>query len=90
MINSAADWGISDPLALPKTAALMKMRGIPDDVIRKVTYQNAIDAFAQSGQIHEADFADGLEIDQSQKMNGNTILRGGQQPRVAKESLLIN
>lgn len=90
MINSAADWGISDPLALPKTAALMKMRGIPDDVIRKVTYQNAIDAFAQSGQINEADFADGLEIDQSQKMNGNTILRGGQQPRVAKESLFIN
>ncbi len=90
MINSAADWGISDPLALPKTAALMKMRGIPDDVIRKVTYQNAIDAFGQSGQIDESVFANGLEIDQSQKMNGNTILRGGQQPRIAKDSLLIN
>ncbi|MCY7422499.1 MAG: TatD family hydrolase, partial [Chitinophagaceae bacterium] len=24
MVNSAADWGISDPLAVPKTAALMK------------------------------------------------------------------
>ncbi|MPR32325.1 TatD family hydrolase [Salmonirosea aquatica] len=90
MINSAADWGISDPLALPKTAALMKMRGISDETIRKVTYQNAIDAFGQSGQIHETDFANGLEIDQSQKMNGNTILRGGQQPRIAKESLFIN
>lgn len=89
MINSAADWGISDPLALPKTAALMKMRCIPDDVIRKVTYQNAIDAFGQSGQIDESVFANGLEIDQSQKMNGNTILRGGQQPRIAKDSLFI-
>lgn len=89
MINSAADWGISDPLALPKTAALMKIRGIADETIKKVCYANAIEAFGKSGQIDEADFANGLEIDQNQKMNGNTILRGGQQPRVAKESLLI-
>jgi uncharacterized protein len=89
MINSAADWGISDPLALPKTAALMKMRGIDLVTIQKVTYQNAIEAFGKSGQIQEADFVNGLEIDQNLKMNGNTILRGGQQPRVAKESLFI-
>ncbi|MGV3657113.1 MAG: TatD family hydrolase, partial [Chitinophagaceae bacterium] len=31
MINSAADWGISDPLAVPKTAALMKQHGISDE-----------------------------------------------------------
>ncbi|GAB2775101.1 TatD family hydrolase [Rhabdobacter roseus] len=90
MINCAADWGISDPLALPKTAALMKMRGIPDEAIRLVTYQNAIDAFGKSGQIDVADFENGLAVDQSQKFNGNTILRGGQQPRVAKDSLVIN
>ena len=89
MVNSAADWGISDPLAVPKTAALMVMRGIPVDHIRQVTYQNAIDAFAQSRQINTADFADGLAIDQSQKFNGNTILRGGQQPRLDKNSVLI-
>ncbi|TDB64631.1 TatD family hydrolase [Arundinibacter roseus] len=89
MINCAADWGISDPLALPKTAALMKMHGIDDETIRQVTYQNAIDAFGKSGQIDEADFANGIAIDQSLKMNGNTILRGGQQPLVPRESLLI-
>jgi hypothetical protein len=89
MINSAADWGISDPLALPKTAALMKIRGINEETIRKVCYSNAIEAFGKSGQINEADFADGLNVDQSQKLNGNTILRGGQQPRIAKESLFI-
>lgn len=89
MINSAADWGISDPLAIPKTAALMKMRGIDDETIRRVTYQNAIDAFAQSGQIDVSDFENGLNVDQSEKFNGNTILRGGQQPRVAKDSLVI-
>ena len=89
MINSAADWGISDPLAVPKTAALMKDHGISDESIRLVTYQNAITAFAQSGQINEADFAVIKNIDQSQKFENNTILRGGQQPRIDKNSLII-
>jgi hypothetical protein len=89
MVNSAADWGISDPLAIPKTAALMKIKEVPDEHIRLVTYQNALDAFAQSGQIQESDFIHGLEIDQTQKFNGNTVLRGGQAPRVNKDSLII-
>jgi uncharacterized protein len=90
MVNSAADWGISDPLAVPKTAALMKMKGISIEDIIKVTYQNAIDAFSQSGQIMVEDFENIQEIDQSQKYNGNTILRGGQQPRLDKNSILIS
>jgi uncharacterized protein len=89
MVNSAADWGISDPLAVPKTAALMKIKGISEADIKLVTYQNAIDAFAQSGQINVADFENTQEIDQTQKYNGNTVLRGGQQPRLDKNSMLI-
>lgn len=89
MINSAADWGISDPLAVPKTASLMKQNGISDEVIRLVTYQNAITAFGQSGQIDESDFATVKDIDQSKKFEGNTVLRGGQQPRINKNSLII-
>lgn len=87
MVNSAADWGISDPLAVPKTAALMKIKGIAAEDIVKVTYQNAIDAFAQSGQLKVEDFEQGMEIDQSLKYNGNTVLRGGQMPD--KNSLII-
>jgi len=90
MVNSAADWGISDPLAVPKTAALMKIRGISDEDIRLVTYQNAIDAFAQSAQINVTDFETPVVIDQSLKFNGNTVLRGGQIPRVDKNSLIIS
>lgn len=89
MINSAADWGISDPLAVPKTAALMKQHGVSDEFIRMVTYQNAITAFGKSGQINEADFASVKNIDQSLKFEGNTVLRGGQAPRVDKDSLII-
>lgn len=89
MINSAADWGISDPLAVPKTAALMKEQGISEAAIKMVTYQNAITAFAQSGQISEEDFATVKDIDQGRKFSGNTILRGGQQPRIDKDSIII-
>ncbi|WP_231464022.1 TatD family hydrolase [Pedobacter sp. Leaf132] len=90
MVNSAADWGISDPLAVPKTAALMKLKGISNEDIELVTYRNAINAFAQSGQIDEADFAGSVSIDQSGKFEGNTILRGGQQPRTDKSSIIIS
>jgi predicted metal-dependent TIM-barrel fold hydrolase len=90
MINSAADWGISDPLAVPKTASLMKQRGISDEDIQIVTYRNAITAFGQSGQINEADFSDTKSIDQSGKFEGNTILRGGQQPRIDSSSIIIS
>ncbi|HEX5025510.1 MAG TPA: TatD family hydrolase [Agriterribacter sp.] len=89
MVNSAADWGISDPLAVPKTAALMKQMGISEDAIRLVTYQNAITAFGQSGQINESDFTAVKDIDQSLKFSGNTVLRGGQQPRIDKNSIII-
>ena len=90
MINSAADWGISDPLAVPKTAALMKLSGIDIKDIELVCYRNAITAFGQSGQIQESDFAENLAIDQSEKFEGNTVLRGGQAPRINKSSLIIS
>lgn len=89
MINSAADWGISDPLAVPKTAALMKAKGISKEDIELVTYRNAITAFAQSGQINETDFDTATSIDQTEKFEGSTILRGGQQPRIDKSSIII-
>jgi predicted metal-dependent TIM-barrel fold hydrolase len=90
MINSAADWGISDPLAVPKTAALMKLRGVSNQDIHLVTYQNAITAFGKSGQINEEDFVSVKNIDQSVKFEGNTVLRGGQQPRIDKASIIIS
>jgi uncharacterized protein len=90
MINSAADWGISDPLAVPKTAALMKRRGINAKDIELVSYQNAITAFGQSGQINVADFTNMKSIDQAEKFEGNSVLRGGQQPGWDKSSILIN
>src|SRR5438552_8396846 len=39
-LNSACDWGVSDPLAVPKTALEMKRRGHGATAIEKVVYQN--------------------------------------------------
>ena len=79
IVDSSADWGVSDPLAVPKTAQLMAMRGIPEDHIKAVCYQNALTAYGQSGQIKESDWLDANPIDQRQLYSGNSVLRG-QQP----------
>lgn len=89
MINSAADWGMSDPLAVPKTAWLMREKGISEDQIKKVCYQNALDAFGQSGQMNEKDWENLQTVDQTNKFSGNSILRGGQMPRVDSDSANI-
>ena len=81
IVDSSADWGVSDPLAVPKTAQLMAMRGIPEDHIKAVCYQNALTAYGQSGQIKESDWLDTTPIDQRQLYSGNSVLRG-QQPLV--------
>jgi uncharacterized protein len=39
-LNSACDWGVSDPLAVPKTALEMKRRGHLAAAIDKVIFQN--------------------------------------------------
>lgn len=91
-INSAADWGISDPLAVPKTAALMRERGISESQIIDVCYRNALEAFSQSGQMKESDWLEDEGVDQREKYLGNSILRGGQKPQVGRTSgnIIIN
>jgi predicted metal-dependent TIM-barrel fold hydrolase len=48
MINSAADWGPSNPMAVPECIAEMKSRGFSPEVIKKVTYDNPLAFFRQS------------------------------------------
>jgi predicted metal-dependent TIM-barrel fold hydrolase len=79
MVDSAADWGISDPLSVFKTANLMESKGIESSDIDKVVYWNALNFFAKSGQMKEEDWGQ-LTIDQANKFQGNSVLRGGQQP----------
>jgi predicted metal-dependent TIM-barrel fold hydrolase len=82
IVDSACDWGISDPLGVPKTAQLALQRGIPEAQVRLACYQNALDAYGQSGQMHEDDWLNPPAIDQRTLYEGNSILRGGREPRV--------
>lgn len=48
MVNSAGDWGKSDPLAVPELILEMRRRGHPESAIKKVVYDNPLEFFRQS------------------------------------------
>lgn len=48
LINSSADWGISDPLSVPKTALEMESNGFSQKEIQKVLFSNPNSFFKQS------------------------------------------
>jgi predicted metal-dependent TIM-barrel fold hydrolase len=78
IVNSAADWGISDPLKVPKTIAVMQAQGISDAVIQTIVWDNPVAFFAQSGRLDVADLEQRPAIDRSQKFETNSVLRGDQ------------
>jgi uncharacterized protein len=79
IVNSAADWGVSDPLKVPKTVAALREAGVPDALIETIVWHNPVAFFAQSGRL------EGIEarpkIDQRELFEGNSVLRG-QTPKV--------
>ena len=74
IINSAADWCVSDPLKVPKTVALMRASGISERDIEIIVWSNPAAFFAQSGRLEGID-APSL-IDQRKLWEGNSVLRG--------------
>ena len=82
LVNSAADWGVSDPLKVPKTAALMRESGLDEAVIETVFWRNPVAFFAQSGRLE--DVAERPRIDQARLFEGSSVLRGGQSPVVER------
>lgn len=90
IVDSSADWGLSDPLAVPKTAQLMLDEGISEEDVRTVCYGNALKAYSQSGQMNENDWLKPQEVDYTAQFNGNSVLRG-QNPdsQTIRDSLII-
>ena len=86
IVDSSADWGVSDPLAVPKTAALMLKRGIDRKDVIKTCYKNALDAFSKNGKMKESDWLNPLGINQAILFNDNSVLRG-QEPRVDTDQI---
>jgi predicted metal-dependent TIM-barrel fold hydrolase len=50
MVNSAGDWGKSNPLAVPEFIQEMKRRGHPQEAIHKLVYENPLEFFSQSAR----------------------------------------
>jgi predicted metal-dependent TIM-barrel fold hydrolase len=82
-MDSSSDWGVSDPLAVPKTAQLMLQRGVKAEDVERIAYRNALAAYGQTGQMKEDDWVNPAAIDQRTLFEGNSVLRG-QTPRVGE------
>jgi uncharacterized protein len=76
IVNSAADWGISDPLKVPKTIDVMRSQGIDDQKIRTIVWDNPLAFFAQSGRFDLSDIDTSDPIDRSKVFETNSVLRG--------------
>ena len=87
IVDSSADWGVSDPLAVPKTANLMLARGIAKEDVIKTCYQNGLDAFSKNGKMKEEHWLQPQSINQTQLYNDNSVLRG-QVPRVDSDQIV--
>lgn len=48
MVNSAGDWGPSNPLAVPDFIQEMRKRGHSEEKIKRIVYDNPIEFFSQS------------------------------------------
>jgi len=82
IVDSACDWGVSDPLAVAKTARLMAQRGASAEAIRQVVYDNALTVYGLNTEMKEEHWLAPSAIDQRTLYEGNSVLRGGQTPRI--------
>lgn len=75
VVNSAADWGRSDPLKVPKTGDAMLKSGFSEADVEKVLFENPINFFAQSGRISLQEMSP-MKVDQTELWEENSVLRG--------------
>lgn len=75
LVNSAADWGRSDPLATRHTGEAMLQAGFTEDQVDQVLWRNPVAFYGQSGRLN-------LEPDAArvpaQSYLGSSLARGGE------------
>lgn len=72
LVNSAADWGRSDPLLTLRTGEAMLADGFTEDDVDRVLWRNPVEFYGQSGRL---DLVDAGTAEAT--FAGNSILRGG-------------
>jgi predicted metal-dependent TIM-barrel fold hydrolase len=73
LVNSAADWGTSDPLLTVRTAEAMLAAGFDADDVDRVMWRNPTEFYAQSGRLELTG-----DASPAATFAGSSIMRGGQ------------
>jgi predicted metal-dependent TIM-barrel fold hydrolase len=73
LVNSAADWGTSDPLKTRRTADAMLDGGFDLSDVDIVMWRNPVAFYGQSGRLDLGE----LDVDDLATFEGNSIRRGG-------------
>lgn len=72
LVNSAADWGRSDPLTTLATGRAMLAAGFDDDDVDRVLWRNPVAFYGQSGRL----VLDVPPVDVAATFEGSSLLRG--------------
>lgn len=82
LVNSAADWGRSDPLATFRTGQAMLRAGFDTSDVDKVLWANPVEFYGQSGRLALAEGSP-----DAGSFEGNSVLRGEPYPAPAGTGL---
>ncbi|MFI9006054.1 TatD family hydrolase [Actinosynnema sp. NPDC053489] len=73
LVNSAADWGRSDPLKTRKTGEAMLAAGFDEATVDRVLWRNPVEFYGQSGRLM---LDDDVTAGPAGLFAGNSVLRG--------------
>ncbi|TFD72439.1 TatD family hydrolase [Cryobacterium sp. Hb1] len=76
LVNSAADWGRSDPLTTLHTGEAMLAAGFDDDDVDRILWRNPVEFFGQSGRLDLDEQSDTTDAAVPAEFGGNSIMRG--------------
>lgn len=76
VINSACDWGVSDPMSVPKTCDLLAEAGISEEDIDTLVWKNPTGFFGRFGRGTAEDWDKPVSADLGRLFDGNSLLRG--------------
>lgn len=79
IVNSAADWGRSDPLKTARTGRAMLAAGFSDDDVDQVLWRNPVAFYEQSGNLvldPVPGFTEGAPPTPGVEFEGSSVLRG--------------
>jgi hypothetical protein len=85
IVNSAADWGNSDPLKTRRVAEAMLAAGWTDDDVDRVLWRNPVEFYGRSGRLElpETEAPEGAPESQlvgaGATFMGNSVLRGARE-----------